>query len=339
MADGRQKLIHVSSVLTLALSISLAAFGASANKCNKLLLTQTISDSAGESIQLIPAVMNLKAQAAIPKAIIEEHSPSEIATSLVQRLSKNNRRITVKQGGFNPKTGTDMMMFFREESFASIVEKGFMNYHQTGSTHGESTLGGRAAQEDHLLQVNIEKGGYDGFVREKLIELYEAGKNDQKPKVMREAKHQSPYNRIRAKYAYLVIKDRSVDIGNTVFRNQYGTYGAVFKDETKPRATWTPTDSLAAQPTDIFTFQDQRVDIQAYGDRDVKYYFEAQIWGDLNIADVAYWIVPKGVNKDSAIFRAMKATGIPIRQYAIAEDVHPESRNTTYRPVVGKELK
>lgn len=337
MADGRQKLIQLSSVLTLALSISLSAF--SANKCNKVLLTQAASNSATESVQLIPRVVNLKAQAAIPRVVIEEHSPSEIATSLVQRLSKNNRRISVKQGGFNPKTGTDMMMFFREESFTSIVEDGFMNYHQTGSTHGESTPGGRAAQEDHLLQVNIEKDGYDGFVREKLMALYEADKMDQKPKVMREARYQSPYNRIRAKYAYLVIKDRSVDIGNTVFRSQYGTYGAVFKDEIKPRSTWTPTDSLAAQPNDIFTFQDQRVDIQAYGDRDVKYYFEAQIWGDLNLADVAYWIVPKGVSKDSAIFLAMKATGIPIRQYSIAEDVHPESRNTTYRPVVGKELK
>lgn len=334
MAISRQLTILVTSILTLS-ALATSTASAAKNKCSKVFLVSATGSSIEDSTPLIPEILSLKKNQSIPDSIIKKYSPTQIATSLVKRLENNSKAIRAKAGkGFNPLTGTDIMMFFREENFMQILEKGFLNYHQVGFTRGDSTTGGRASQEDFLVQAVVEKGGYDSFIRQKLMELYEQGKMDQKPKVMRESRLQSPFNRIRPKYAYLFINDKTVDIGETVFRSQYGHYGAVFKDEVKSRSTWTPTDSLGAKPSDMFTFQDQMVDVKAHGDRDVKYYFEAQIWGDLKLSDVAYWLLPEGSVKSSEIYKLMKKTGIPIMKYKMDDVVHQESGHKTYSPTI-----
>lgn len=148
----------------------------------------------------------------------------------------------------------------------------------------------------------------------------------------RELNMQSFYNQLRPKSAYLVIRDRTVEIGNTVSRNQYGHYGAVLKDSVKPRSTWTPTDSLAASPDSVFVFSDRPVSVRAHGDKDIKYYFEGQIWGPLDVSHVKYWIVPKGTSLRSEAYRLLKATGIPIREYDLMTD--RQGAFETRRPVI-----
>lgn len=279
----------------------------------------------------IPEVLNLSHGEHIPIEIINKYSPTDIARNLVRRLDRNNQSIISKKNdGFNPLKETDVVMFFRAEDFQNILKKGFLNYHQIGNTRGDSSFTIRANKEDEFLGLNIENGGYGSFVREKLMELVELGRMDQKAKVLRQANLMSPYNRIRAKYAYLFVTNKDIDIGNTVFRNQYGHYGAVFKNEVKSRSTWTPSDSLGVSGHHVYTFQDHFVQIKAFQDMFAKYYFEIQIWGDLRISDVAYWVVPEGANEETQIYKLMKATGIPIKQYIMEETIRINGNKTIY---------
>lgn len=257
------------------------------------------------------------------------------ATKLISRFSGNNRKIErVGQNSFRPYSDTDLMLFFRAENAQSIVTNGFLNIHQTGFTNGDSTPTSRAQLEDFLLGMPIEPGGYGSNVRQVLLQEVQAGKL-QGARIAarkRELNMQSSYNRLRPKSAYLVIRDRTVEIGNTVFRNQYGHYGAVLKDSVKPRSTWTPTDSLAASPDSVFVFSDRPVSVRAHGDKDIKYYFEGQIWGPLDVSHVKYWIVPKGTSLRSEAYRLLKATGIPIREYDLVTD--RQGGFETRRPVI-----
>ena len=258
-----------------------------------------------------------------------------VATALISRLSANNQKIEkVGPNSFRPYSDTDLMLFFRAENAQSIVTNGFLNIHQTGFTNGDSTPTSRAQLEDFLLGMPIEPGGYGSNVRQVLLQEVQAGKL-QGARIAarkRELNMQSSYNRLRPKSAYLVIRDRTVEIGNTVFRNQYGHYGAVLKDSVKPRSTWTPTDSLAASPDSIFVFNDRPVSVRAHGDKDIKYYFEGQIWGPLDVSHVKYWIVPKGASLESEAYRLLKATGIPIREYDLVTD--RQGGFETRRPVI-----
>lgn len=322
----------LSIILTLS---SLSSLGSDGKRCLEFFQSVRISTT----YRLHEEIYKIPEGGALSKSMIQKSTPEEIGYNLARRLDKNNQRIkALGKTGFNPLKDSDLMMFFREENFTSISEKGFLNYHQVGFTRGDSTLGNRALHEDYILRLSIEAKGYDSFIREKLMDLYNKGQMDKKPIVLREARLKSPYNRIRAKYSYMVIRDLEMDIGDIVFRNQYGNYAALLKEEVKFRSTWTPTDSLAASPKDIFTFQDERVDIKAYSSQDIKYYFEAQIWGDVALKDVQAWLVPERANLKSDIIKAMKKTKIPIKLYRIQESVHPDTGSITNRPIIVGEI-
>ncbi|MBK7890671.1 MAG: hypothetical protein IPJ84_07450 [Bdellovibrionales bacterium] len=271
----------------------------------------------------------------IPDDAYKSYSTEEIAEALVTKLGDRNRRIRRSgRNSFRPSTETDLMLFFREDSVDSIIKDGFLNIHQVGHTNGDSTPSARAQLENYLTGITVESGGYGSHMRDTLIKEASRGSLEG-AKIStrrRELTRKDPYNRLRPKSAYLVVRSRSIDIGNVVFRNQYGHYGAVLKEEVQPRSTWTPTDSLAASPNDIFVFDNQPVEIKAYGDKEVKYYFEAQVWGTLDLSHVAYWIVPQGTNRNSSLYQKLAATGIPIKEYGLVEDT--VGRSSTRRPVV-----
>jgi hypothetical protein len=271
----------------------------------------------------------------VSASTIRDYPLDEIATALVSRLVEKNKKIEkVGPNSFRPTSDTDLMIFFRPDSAKGIVKSGFLNIHQTGFTNGDSTPTARALLEDVLIGMRIEPGGYGSNVRQILLEEVESGKlsGAQIAARKRELNLQSAYNRLRPKSAYLVIRNRNVEIGNTVFRNQYGHYGAVLKDSVKPRSTWTPTDSLAASADSVFVFDDRPVSVRAHGDKDIKYYFEGQIWGPLDVSHVKFWIVPKGTNTRSEIYQILVGTGIPIREYDLVTDAH--GKFETRRPVV-----
>lgn len=311
-------------LLTTMLGIDAVALPRGA-RCEKIF-----ADSANHHAELTTLITDR-----IPDILYKNYSTEEIAKAVITKLGDRNQRIR-KNGpnSFRPHSDTDLMLFFREDAFDSIVNNGFLNIHQIGRTNGDSTPPARAQLEDFLTGLTIETGGYGSHIRNTLIAEVTKGRLDgaKIPTRKRELLRTDPYNYLRPKSTYLVVRDRSINIGNVVFRNQYGHIGAVLKDEVKSRSTWTPTDSLAAAPKDLFTFDDRPVEVKAYGDKEVKYYFEAQVWGALNISHVETWIVPQGTDRRSALYRKLVATGIPVKEYALVEDAN--GAFSTRRPVI-----
>ena len=292
---------------------------------------------AFQSLDLVTRIQKLRKGAPVPDSVLLDSRTDRrlLAEQLVRKLAPNNRRIAASgPGTFVPERDTDIMLFFQDDSLDFILEKGFLNYHQAGTTRGDSTLSHRGEVENMLIGRTIENKGYNSFVRERILKAAEAGEPEAKRKAVgRDARSESPFHFLRPKYGYLVIRNREIDIGNVVFRSQYGTTGALLKPAVKRRATWTPTDSLAATERDVYTFGSEPVRAKAYGDAYAKYYFESQIWGDLDISDVEAWLVPANFSASSPFLKKLRATGIPVRRYELMEDHYP-SGSDTRRPVI-----
>lgn len=248
---------------------------------------------------------------------------------LPHRVSNSSIRTSKARGPgvFNPIKDTKIVLFFDPQNLGRIKRQGFLNRHQTGWGSGEAVIVERAQKEDLWMGGFIEPGGYDAWVRknfEPFLTTYNLTPMKRR-KILQDLRLRSPYNEFRPKSAYMIFKDPTLDIGDTVFRTHYGRVGAIFKEHVKAQSTWAPTDALLAGPSDVFLFENRNVQRSAYQyPSGTRYYFEAQIWGELNIADVEAWTVPKGFSTRSETGKFLKATGIPVLEYEV---IHVAGKN------------
>lgn len=208
-----------------------------------------------------------------------------LAAGLVRRL----REGCEKQKGA-PLLGEDaaILMMVPSELLGAILERGFLNRHQTGTGRGLAGAAERFEAEQQLAMMRLP---YDRKGRELL-----------------------------PKYGLLDAADSG--LGSFPLPARYGDAVVAFKPEVRERATWTYADSLDRSRTAgrflkggtsnpvlarSFSFP-----AGSAGASRCANYCEVQIWGALDWSDVAYAMIPSTAAVPSALLRA----GVPVYRWS-----------------------
>lgn len=239
--------------------------------------------------QLIEGVIRLSDRDAISEDIFKQFSPKDIAEALVDRIRQQENEFArelvqvAHQEPVNLRDDTDIILFFWRSDVASIREKGFLNQFDVQRSRGYYSPGLRKTAEDQL--TGLQLGNFP----------------------------QS--SKLRPKSAFLNIRsDKEFARKTDEVNAQYGNVGAVLKAELKDRAIWTAADSLeiGMKKSDGSskslmpwrgTFDRNRLPTEGLSDD----YYEALVFGPIEITDVDYFLVFNQVTAD-----AVKNLGRPV---------------------------
>lgn len=213
----------------------------------------------------------------IPKSLFNRLSTEELSLAIVRRVGEDNRRFmdagSVSYKPIDLQKDTDIILFFKSQDIPNIAEMGFKSVHST-------------------------KKNFMSLVTSNLKD-YIAGRTDAEnvyTSLLIGSSEKS--NLIRPKSAFLNIRSNE-DLGIKTIDAKlvYGDIGAVLKPEVKTRSTWTAGDSLDIyglhenqSPSSLMyqgVFSDKQIAIHP---KDQSYY-EAQVYGELQIKDVDYFLV------------------------------------------------
>jgi hypothetical protein len=246
---------------------------------------------------VLAALSGTPALAAAPASARLAVTPEDIRTTpttiLAERLVDRLRRECDEAGapgtGAAPAEGARLVMMVPEAVMASIARFGFLNQHETLTTGGFDKLEERFEAEQELAMARLP---YDLHGRELL-----------------------------PKYAFLDAPDRG--LGRFLLPRRYGEVAVVFKKSVNARATWTYADTLdfsrragrfdrggEGNPVLARTFSYRRKP----GDHNrCVNYCEAQIWGELNLGDVEYLMIPPGAKVPAGAATAR----LPVYRYSV----------------------
>ena len=213
----------------------------------------------GESRPLIPYFLGLKDGDWIPNHVAEQYDSRIVAASLVRRMGKEENDLA-SDPDYDFYRDSKIQIAFWERLIEPIANGCFKNQHQTHSSGGMYDGYSRAALENRMIRLKLEPS-YDGDPA-------------------------NPVHKIRPKYAYLGLQKPKPSV-RTRFDSIYGNIVAVFKDEVKDRTTFTPGDSLVVDASETRTLHYRSatpLELQAV-------YWEAQVWGELCVRDVDYFLV------------------------------------------------
>lgn len=246
----------------------------------------------------------------IARAIINRWRSLELQKDgALQALRKerfNNRKKTAYYRSlfgpneFNLETQTEIVLFFHPKAIDSIATTGFQNLHQTGTT----------------------QGGDQGFVKRA---PYEDAFTDIKMGFSEKAK------RLRPKSAFVNIS-APLDLSPTKHAlYSYGPIGAVMKNHVKERSLLSDGDSylmgygLLEAPIGDWLRRNRDDLHESLGtfkrgfvptNSDNAYYYEALVYGDVTLADVAsFYLIQsnfRSQNQLNLALRKLKQYGIPI---------------------------
>lgn len=218
------------------------------------------------------------------------------ALQLVKEISEAKRRAGA--GPANPAMArsleeAEIAIAHDIRSLLSLVNNGFLNYHQTGQSGKVNDQAGRLRVEGQLSGRRFDRA-------------FAAG----------------PENELLPKYGYLLFPgDANISL------REYGDVFAILKNDVKKRATWTPRDSLDLNPTRsanellqsgmVNTFSAFSGEIKPQGR-----YREAQIWGPVGADQIAEIVIPSKLQSLAEvepylprIIEAVTQKGIPISVY------------------------
>ncbi len=180
----------------------------------------------------------------------------------------------------------DIVLQFWPRDLQSIMEKGFINLHQKGTSNGNRDIKRRLKIED--ANIGLQFGS-----SLKAIQL-------------------------RPKSAFLNVR-ADVDIGEVMAEDlisQFGEIGAVMKTEVKRRSLWVASDSFKSgyerSKTLDFSFKKILHFIGTFfrgklPKRNKERYFEALILGELSLKDVDHFVV-----SNPELVSILKPIGIPV---------------------------
>jgi hypothetical protein len=202
----------------------------------------------------------LKEDSPIPANLYLKYPVNMLAKSMVDRIYQlKEKRIS---GIYDYQNKSKIFLAFSSGHLKSILSTGsILNAHQTrhGATFNDD-LKIRADLEDELIGLKLGTPG-----------------------------HYDLSNRLRPKYAYLVMEDFP-EYPKTHFNPNYGNIIVKIKDRVKERTTFTIGDSMEEGRRTLHTFKyNGRIEISAPKEKIA--YWEAQIWGDLNLDDIEYVLV------------------------------------------------
>jgi hypothetical protein len=201
---------------------------------------------------------------------------------------------------YNKYEDSQVVLQFHSKDLPIIVEKGFLNFHQTGKSGGGKDTTSRVLSESEIIGYeigNIVESEGDGFSDGPGAKV--------RPGDASEA--------ILPKYAYVELTS-DVKFENSKAYSAYGDVFAVLKSEVKRRTTWTIDDSVEAKDRHLFTGQTFFGDQLPAANREKARYLEAQVWGELDLRDVSHFLVKKGSTQN---LEELKKTGIPIYELRV----------------------
>ncbi len=250
---------------------------------------QSIPLGVTSELDLLGRITSIQAGQNLDSSLIEDSRLA--AQMLVERLRLNE---LAKQGADSyPASGpfaneAKIQMNFQIPTgdktgkwIESLRLKGFLNYHESKTTGGINSPAWRATQEDQLVDLTLEET--------------------------------SAGDSLRPKYG-IVLPEKPEDYSlwtegskQYIPQQRYGGWVVVFKNLVKYRTTFTPVDSLlrwgrVAQTLDSV----ESGPIRGYDGE----YLEAQIWGEIDLADVDYFLVPEDAT--AAEIKMMKQLGLPM---------------------------
>jgi hypothetical protein len=219
-----------------------------------------------QDIGPIPEIMGLPRDGVVPHEVYSKHSSVAIARSLVMRFAELRERghALVKNPDYDFARDTHLVVALKFAYFPSVVQRGFLNQHQTGSSGG-------ILSPDYRWKIENELIGF------RLARKYE--------------RSSAATHAVLPKYAYVFLdRPRKGDEG--FLPEDYGDVYFKLKDSVKDRATFTTGDSfdlrLRRRRVDAHTFSFRSVNRLTKDPRD---YWEGQIWGELTLGDVDYVMV------------------------------------------------
>lgn len=293
---------------------------------------------AGSAFAQVPEIARLKPWSEIPPAVFEKYSANEIAKAIVDRL----RDLTLDPNGdeafylpnvllekikFDPELDTEIQLYFPIDRVQSVVSaRQFLNIHQAPNIqYQESRSEYRHGVENAAARLQFPKN----------LKI--------KPLV----------NLVQPKSATLEFKLPIDQRPYTAGAIRYGELVAVLKDRVKERVTYTPYDSSALMASSYSTEDRYRKEVRPLLGTDYFFkntwdsnfindpytteYYEAMVWGTIELQDIKEFLVPHDVDK--VTFMTLKSTGIPIYEYI--EETEGKLKNqyySRYRRVRGKRL-
>ncbi len=221
--------------------------------------------------QLVPELVeNINPSSVILKTdIFRKYTATQIAQSIVYHASLHMDKRELEKPSYDLYSNANLFLQFQTKYLPSIIDRGFLNQFQTGTSQGILTSAGRNMAEEYLSSV-IFPG--DSNVQEIV-------------------------NQVRPKYAYVFFEKQDSRIDQNWVEYKYGKIFAKLKDDIKNRTTFSNDDSLDAargllrniKPYDYkhsTLYNSEENLIMKRGS-----FYEAQIWGPLSYDDVEYLVV------------------------------------------------
>ncbi len=221
--------------------------------------------------EVIPEVINLENGQAVAESIYEKYDASKIATSLIYRYFQKVERpkiseADVRRPSYPLYQQAESVLAFDSKYIDSIIENGFLNQFVTNNRPRKDGYMDRRVSTENFLS------------RLQLSQSYKLGNY--------------PINHVRPKYAYGVFKSaQQAQVRNSINANYGGTF-AVLKDSLKKRMTLTNMDSLAGHVLNDSGFSQVSLYFQSsrFSFPPSTGYYETQIWGEIRISDVSYFL-------------------------------------------------
>ncbi len=272
--------------------------------------TQAFSITSSDTLE---TVLRLKAGQVVPKSLIEEADSRELARALVKRKSlkedaSNARR---SEHRFDFYQHSQIVLAFPFQYFASIRQHGFLNQFQVNHS------------------INLDRK-HRAIVEDKMLDL----------RIPRDARLSSRVNVLRPKYAYLNLDlDRDDPFLEKLsafpalrIEGRYGNVFASLRSNVKDRATFTAGDSMLVLGAKIGTAS--TLNVRQTNPEKADHYFEAQIWGELNLSDVEFFLVNcEGPDFGDALktenIEALKESGLPVYK-CVPRSKYPNSSAFPY---------
>lgn len=217
----------------------------------------------GELLEFIPEVMKLNFYDTIGNEIYQKYDSKIIALSLIHWIRVKKGETTERPGDYDFLHDTRIAMAFNYKDFGAIRKSGFLNQHEVGKTGGIYSPNRRANLENGFLNLKMEPyyGSYGSQV-----------------------------HKVRPKYSYLLLDKHRPDMGLTRMYSQYGNVVAIFDESIKRRATFTAGDSLDTNASfqSLYTFWYRSKNTLQLRSGE---YWESQIWGEIKVNEVDYFLV------------------------------------------------
>ena len=226
-------------------------------------------------------------------SFLKDYDSRLVAASLLERNRRFQQRWTPQtpvSSDFPTDKDVEILSLVPAANVKSLLKNGQLNLHQTKHTRGAFQLSRRAELEDLMLGIVLE-------------DKYNASPT-------------SPIHNLRPKYGLVnFLKPCGVKINPQQHLLDYGDILVVYRDEVKRRATYTYSDSLSGYFVTVDGPSKPRMlcDLTAPVDKSrVLTYVEAQVWGAIDLADIAEFRIPEQRND---LLRVLKPAGLPIYSY------------------------